>query len=144
MPIAPSRTVSSLRPCFEHYHAICMGMTKGKKKLNDTEKKEEKERYDRRSEIITVDPLLPQWVVSRLKSKRHLVEGSPAGNRSQLTGICVRYHREITLYHVAPKVVRSCLHMQQSRTLARYEFASAIPAMRFVVKLYGFSEGEAE
>jgi len=55
-----------------------------------------------------------------------------------------RYHREITLYHVAPKVVRSCLHMQQSRTLARYEFASAILAMRFVVKLYGFSEGEAE
>lgn len=131
------------------HRAIRTGMNKGKERLNDTEKKGREREIrstlgnnngwssfhlngwrlgrNRRDTSPRVHPLETDlsWLVfaSVIPPRTHLVSRGPP----------------------PPKVVRSCLHMPQSRTLARYDFASAIPGdATLVAKLHGFSDGEAE
>lgn len=103
MPIASSFAISlssTFRALYTH-RAIRAGMNKGKEKLNDTEKREEKERYDRRSEIITVDPHSTSMggVSAGIEETRRqgFTRWKPISADWYLRQ---RYHRGPTLYHV--------------------------------------------
>lgn len=95
---------STFRALYTH-RAIRTGMNKGKEKLNDTEKREEKERYDRRSEIITVDPHSTSMggVSAGIEETRRqgFTRWKPISADWYLRQ---RYHRGPTLYHVAPRL----------------------------------------
>lgn len=123
-------------------------MNKGKEKLNDTEKREEKERYDRRSEIITVDP--------HSTSMGGVSAGIEETRRQEFTRwkpisadwyLHQRYHRGPTLYHVAPRLsgrVFICSNRARLRDTILLGDPSDVTRRITVTKLYGFSEGEAE